>query len=97
MNFLFYNCSSLENLLDILILKLNNVKKSPLLLLPDISKRNTSNINNMSFLFYDWSLLISLSVIYKWNIINADWICSFFSKRNSAKSFLDISKWNTII
>ena len=38
--------------------------------LPDISKWNTSNVINMSYMFYACSSLSSLPDISKWNIRN---------------------------
>ena len=39
---------------------------------PDISKWNTNNINNMSFLFYECTSLKSLPDISKWNLSNVN-------------------------
>ena len=35
--------------------------------LPDISKWNTSNVNDMNWMFYECNSLISLPDISKWN------------------------------
>ena len=35
--------------------------------LPDISKWNTINVNNMSYIFYECNQLLSLPDISKWN------------------------------
>ena len=41
-----------------------------LLSLPDISKWNTNNVTNMSWMFYECKSLSSLPDISKWNINN---------------------------
>ena len=45
-------------------------KCSSLKLLPDISKWNTNDVNNMSELFQDCSSLSTLPEISKWNTNN---------------------------
>ena len=40
--------------------------------LPDISKWNTINVNDMRFMFYGCSSLSSLPDISKWNTINVN-------------------------
>ena len=38
--------------------------------LPDISKWNTNNVTNVSYMFYNCKALLSLPDISKWNTIN---------------------------
>ena len=67
----------------------------PLSSLPDISKWDTKNVNDMSYMFYLCSLLSSLSDISKWNTKNVINM-SYMFYGCSLLSFLpDISKWNT--
>jgi len=62
--------------------------------LPDISKWNTSNVNNMSYIFYNCNSLISLPDISKWNTSNVNKMSYIFYNCNSLISLPDISKWN---
>ena len=62
--------------------------------LPDISKWNTNNITDMSFIFALCSSLSSLPDISKWNTINVTNISAIFGNCSSLKSLPDISKWN---
>ena len=48
--------------------------------LPDISKWNTININNMSYMLYECSSLSILPDISKWNIIKVLNIYNIFDK-----------------
>ena len=57
--------------------------------LPDISKWNTSNVNNMSAIFYDCNNLPDIS---KWNTSNVTDMSYMFYH---CKDLPDISKWNT--
>ena len=62
--------------------------------LSDISKWNTDNTNNMSYLFNECSSLEELPDISNWNttkVINMEKMFCFLS---SLKSLPDISKWN---
>ena len=43
-----------------------------LISLPDISKWNTINVNNMGYIFETYSILKSLSNISKWNSKNTN-------------------------
>ena len=63
--------------------------------LPDISKWNTSNIENMRYMFHDCSSLLQLPDISKWNTINVKDMSYMFCKCSSLSSLPDISKWNT--
>ena len=46
--------------------------------MPDISKWNTKNIENMKCLFYECSKLINLPNISKWDISNVKNISDMF-------------------
>ena len=59
--------------------------------LPDISKWNIENVNDISFMFSK-SSLESLPDISKWNTKNITNMCGIFSKCKSLKSLPDISK-----
>ena len=60
----------------------------------DISKWNTSNIDEMNSVFYGCSTLISLPNILKWNINNVIIIKGLFYECHLLKTLPDISKWN---
>ena len=62
--------------------------------LPDISKWNTSNIEDMSYMFSNCNSLESLSDISKWNTSNVQDMSNMFYNCKSLKSLPDISKWN---
>ena len=64
--------------------------------LPDISKWNTNNVTNMSYLFYDCSSLKELPDISKWNIPikNKEFISSFNSSSLVNSSFQENSEPN---
>ena len=67
----------------------------PLSALPDISKMDTKNIINMSYMFYGCSLLSSLPDISKWNTKNVTDMSFMFYGCSLLSSLPDISKWNT--
>ena len=56
---------------------------------------STSNVNNMSFMFYWCYSLNSLPDISKWNTSNVNDISFMFDGCISLNSLPDISKWNT--
>ena len=62
--------------------------------MPDISKWDTRNIFNLSFLFFECSKLEELPDISKWNANNAVYLVGLFFKCSSLISLPDISKWN---
>ena len=68
---------------------------SSLIALPDISKWNTNNLENMNKIFYQCSSLISLPDISKWNTNNVYDMSKLFYGCSSLESLPDISKWNT--
>ena len=68
---------------------------SSLTSLPDISKWDTSNIENMRCLFDSCKSLISLPDISKWNTNNVTNMCNMFYLCKSLISLPNISKWNT--
>ena len=65
-----------------------------LISLPDISKWNTKNINNMNHIFSGCSSLSSLPDISKWNTNNVINMSDMFNGCSSLSSLPDISKWN---
>ena len=65
--------------------------------LPDISKWNTSNVENMSSIFNNCESLSSLPDISKWNMTNVTNMSYSFTNCKSLSSLPDISKWNTSI
>ena len=67
---------------------------SSLISVPDISKWNTNNVNDMSNMFNRCSSLKSLPDISKWNTNNVNDISSMFSECSSLIALPDISKWN---
>ena len=63
--------------------------------LPDISKWNTSNVNNMSYLFFGCSSLTKLPDISEWDMSNVSNIRSMFAHCLSLSNLPDISGWRT--
>ena len=63
--------------------------------LPDISKWDTKNVENMSCMFYDYKSLNNLPDISKWDTKNVENMNGMFSGCNSLKNLPDISKWDT--
>ena len=61
---------------------------SSLIKLPDISKWNTNNINNMSCMFRECSSLSSLPDISKWNTNNVRNMSHMFCKCSSLSSLM---------
>ena len=61
----------------------------------DISKWDTQNITDMSFLFSDCSTLESIPDISNWDTSNVINISEIFYNCNSLQSLPDISKWDT--
>ena len=68
---------------------------STLISLPDISEWVTTNVKDMSYMFYNCIALKSLSDISKWNTTNVINMSYMFYYCSSLKSLPDISKWNT--
>ena len=68
---------------------------SSLLSLQDISKWNTSNVNDMSYMFSNCSSISSLPDISKWITSNVNNMSYMFNHCSSLSSLPDISKWNT--
>ena len=60
--------------------------------LPDISKRNASNVKNMSNMFYEYNYLILLPDISKWDISKLIDISYMFYNCYSLQSFSDLFK-----
>ena len=50
-----------------------------LLTLPDISKWNTLNVTDMSYMFYNCKAISSLPNISKWDIQNVTNMCGMFA------------------
>ena len=63
--------------------------------LPDISKWNMKNINDISKMFKGCSTFKTLPDISKWNTENINNISELFEGCSSLKSLPDISNWNT--
>ena len=61
----------------------------------DLSKWNTNNITDMSYLFYNCSSLSSLPDISNWNTNNITDMSYLFYNCSSLSSLPDISNWNT--
>ena len=68
---------------------------SNLINLPDISKWNTNNVNDLSELFSGCTSLKSLPDISNWDISKVTNISQLFYGCSSLESLPDISKWNT--
>jgi len=60
-----------------------------------IKLKGIDKITNMSYMFYNCSLLRSLSDISKWNTNNVKDMFNMFNKCSSLSSLPDISKLNT--
>ena len=73
---------------------MNQIIKNSLL---DLSKWNTNNVTDMSYMFSGCSLLLSLPDLSKWNINNVTNMSYMFSECSSLSSLPDLSKWNTIM
>ena len=61
----------------------------------NLSNFNTSNANNMSYMFNNCASLNSLTGISKWNTTNVKDMNSMFKECYSLNSLPDISKWDT--
>ena len=61
----------------------------------DISKWNTNNITDMSYMFYKCESLSSLPDISKWNTKNVTNMSYMFCNCTSLNGLPDLSKWNT--
>ena len=68
-----------------------------LLSLPDLSKRDTSNVKNMCWMFCNCKSLISLTGISEWNISNVTNMECMFRGCKSLISLPDLSKGILII
>ena len=64
------------------------------MLLPDLSKWNTSSVNNMSEIFSGCSALILLPDLSKWNISSVNNMSKIFSGCSSLIFLPNIPKWN---
>ena len=62
--------------------------------LPDISKWNTNNVQNLNSIFGNCSSLIFIPDISKWKFNNKININNIFKGCKSLKSLPDLSKWN---
>ena len=63
-------------------------KESSLLSIPDISKLNTKNVTNMSYIFSNCSSLLSLPNISEWNTSNVNNMFCMFSGFSSLLLYL---------
>ena len=100
---MFSECEELYSFSGLSKLDIENVKdiselftNCKLINLPDISKWNTSNINNMSGIFRGCFLLYSLPDISKWNTSNVTNFSSMFMGCSNLEELPDISKWDTL-
>ena len=75
---------------------LNDIIKTIQISSPDISDWDTTNVANLSNLFYDCDFLKSLPDISNWNTVNVTDMTCLFNKCSSLKSLPDISKWNIV-
>ena len=101
-SYMFDNCKdlmSIEGLADFNtdgIVKMRGIFKGcSLSSLPDISKWNTINVSDMSFMFTDCISLINLPDISKWNTNNVRNMKEMFYNCKQLKVLPDISNWNT--
>ena len=60
-----------------------------------IKLKGINHINNMSYMFYECSSLLSLPDISKWNTNKVTNMSHMFYRCSSLSSLPDISKWNT--
>ena len=60
----------------------------------DLSKWDTNNVKDMSYLFYSCESLKALPNISKWNLNNVKDISGLFYDCKSLKTLPDISYWN---
>ena len=101
MSFLFSNYEKTLNLHNPKLENYNNYyffkdeQKSLLNYLPDISRWNTKNVNDMSYMFYGCESLISLPDISNWNTENVIDMSNMYNGCSSLLTLPDISKWNT--
>ena len=63
------------------------------LFLPDISKWNTKNVEDMNFALTYCTSLTSLPDLSKWDISKVKFMASFFQSCLSLSYLPDISKW----
>ena len=66
-----------------------------LIIIIDISKWETNNVTNMSFMFSGCSSLSFLPDISKWNTYDVTDMSGMFHNCSSLLTLPDISKWNT--
>ena len=100
MSYMFYKNSTLDessNFSKFNEDKISNLShmfcKSSLLSLPDISKLNTINVTDMSYLFSDCTSLISIPDLSKWKTNNLIKIDYMFFNCSSLKSLPNIFQW----
>ena len=103
MKYIFYDCTKLNNILNIFKWDTKNVTDMSGMFglcitlnnLLDISKWDTKNVTNMSYMFYCCESLNNLPDISKWDTKNVTDMRWMFDGCNSLKSLPDISKWDT--
>ena len=54
-----------------------------------------TSVSNISYMFFGWTSLISISGISDWDISECSNISGLFEKCTSLRFLPDISKWNT--
>ena len=111
MSYMFYDCGSLISLsknndtnvntskLQIYIINMSYMfyRCKSLISLPDISKWNTSNVEDMSFMLYKCNSLISIPDISKWNTSNINNMNNMFFGCKSSLKLLDLYILNKYI
>ena len=103
LSYMFYNCASLEDLTKQLKnLVTSKVKDMTYMLYGckllnnlDVSKWNTSNVEDMGYLFNRCENLKQISGISKWDTKNVDNMCFLFADCSSLQELRDIFIWNT--
>ena len=83
--------------IDIKIRLINKINMSNIIkyCVLNLSKWNTNNISDMSYMFYNCSSLSSLPDLSKWNTNNVTNMSNMFYNCSSLLSLPDLSKWNT--
>jgi len=97
LNILFKNENNEGNKIEIKLRIINKMKDMNGIIETKelkLSKWNTNNVTNISYLFSGCKSLLFLPDISKWNINNVKNISSLFFGCKSLSSLPDISKWN---
>ena len=99
MNYMFFNCSSL-NRLDLSMINVDNVTSMQSmfagctsLISLNVTNWNTSNVTNMREMFNGCTLLAEITGLENFNVSNVEDISYLFFNDKSLES-LDLTKWN---